>query len=97
MNHGIRKYLRQYSPNINPEVVIRAGATHMRQAVSTEDLPGVLQAYNHAITQTFYIAAAASAAATLAAFGMGWVNVKKLKTEKAKKTDVSSGSERQTP
>lgn len=81
MNGGLVKYLHQMAPNVNPDIIVNAGATHFRNVVDKADLPSVLLAYNHAITRTFYIAAASASCAAVAASGMGWVSVKKVKAK----------------
>jgi len=49
----LRSALQTDAPNANAEAIIGAGASAVRSVVSEADLPGVLRAYNHAITQTF--------------------------------------------
>lgn len=82
MNDELIKSLHQLTPNVNAKVIVEAGATGFRKVVSNADIPDAVLAYNQALTQTFYIAIGASSAAAVAAFGMGWVNVKKLAMEK---------------
>jgi hypothetical protein len=45
--------LREFSPLLNAQDIINAGATGVRPVVSEEDLPGVLLAFNQALTETF--------------------------------------------
>jgi hypothetical protein len=45
--------LLKYAPGVNPKLVVHSGATTLRTIVSAAELPGVLQAYNTAITNTF--------------------------------------------
>lgn len=75
--------LAHFAPNVSAETIIDAGARSVRDVVSTEELPGVLRAYNQAIQHVFYLAAAASVAAFASSWGMG------LKNIKANKKDVS--------
>lgn len=91
MTEGIFKYIHQLAPDVDPQTVIDAGATHFRDVVGKDDLTNVLLAYNHAITQTFNIAAASAAVAALAACGMGWINIKKVKAQRAAKTVTATG------
>ncbi|KAJ5542991.1 hypothetical protein N7535_005415 [Penicillium sp. DV-2018c] len=58
------------------EDVLRAGSAGARSAVSDDHLPGVLDAYNHAITSTFYVATSVAAVAFLLALGIRWGSVK---------------------
>lgn len=87
MNNGLLKYLHQFAPNIDAQ-------TRVRDIVSEADLPNVVLAYNAAITRTFCIAAVTCRAAVIAAFGMGWVNIKKSKLEKAQESASQSEDER---
>ncbi|KAL1985774.1 hypothetical protein VTN96DRAFT_7396 [Rasamsonia emersonii] len=68
--------LHQYLPHVPPESIIRAGATNARSAVPASDLPGLILAYNQAITQTWYLSAGGSTLAALTSLGMGWRNIK---------------------
>jgi hypothetical protein len=89
--------LQEFSPLLNAQDLINAGTTGVRLAVSEEDLPGVLLAFNQALTQTFvseprmdvlqkltrqYLAAGTSAIAFFTSWGLGWRSVKKKKTLK---------------
>jgi hypothetical protein len=73
----LRHYLQVYAPEINPQIVIAAGATGIQEAVPSASLPGVLLAYSKSFDRVMYLAIGASGAALLAAFGMGWVSIKK--------------------
>jgi hypothetical protein len=73
----LRHYLAIYAPEINPQVVIAAGATRIREAVPSASLPGVLLAYSKSFDRVMYLGIGAAGGALLAAFGMGWVNIKK--------------------
>lgn len=44
--------------------------------VSAEHIPGVLDAYNYAITRTFYVATSVAAVAFLLSLGIRWRSVK---------------------
>lgn len=56
--------------------IINAGSAAVREVVTAQQLPGVLNAYNTRITSAFYVATAACACAFLAAFGLEWRSVK---------------------
>lgn len=68
------------APNVNPQLVIGAGATGIRDVVSVEDLPGVLTAYAKSVDRVFYMCAALGVLCTLCAFGTGWKDIRKKKT-----------------
>lgn len=82
---SLKKALPIYAPNVSTETVIKAGATYVRTVVPKADLPGVLEAYNEAVSHTFYLAAAATVMLFFLAWGMGW-----KKVSKPKKKQVSS-------
>lgn len=50
---SLKSALRKYAPGVNAELVSELGAVGVRGAVGTEQLPGVLKAYNEAVTYTF--------------------------------------------
>lgn len=70
------KQIPKYAPNINPEIIIAAGATHIREVTPPASLPGVLTAYNIAITDAFVLAIAAGGIAFLLSFLFEWKSVK---------------------
>jgi hypothetical protein len=80
--NGLVSNLATSAPGVNPQTVITAGASGVRAAVSRAQLPGVLYAYNKAINETFYLAAGASVAIFVFAWGMGWKSIKKPKVVK---------------
>jgi len=91
-SHGLDSGLQEYAPNVNPEVVISAGATAVRGVVSAADLPGVLQAYMVGIVHVFYLSTGLAGAVFLISWGMGWKSVKK-----DKKIEASTVTETATP
>ncbi|KAK1145826.1 hypothetical protein N8T08_003772 [Aspergillus melleus] len=80
-SNQLRSGLVSLAPNVDSEKVIAAGATMLREAVDKADLPGVLQAYNDAITQTFYISVATAAIAFFVALPVQWISVKGRRME----------------
>ena len=56
--------------------ILRAGSAEARSVVSGAQLPGVLDAYNYAITSTFYVATSVAAVAFLLSLGIRWRSVK---------------------
>ncbi|KAG0645299.1 Efflux pump mlcE [Hyphodiscus hymeniophilus] len=69
--------LKRYAPEVNADLIMNVGAAGVRKALTSQQLPGVLEAYNHAITNTFYLGCAASGAAFLASWGMGFAKCKR--------------------
>lgn len=75
---GLLAALPKYAPNVDPRVVIQAGATGFRKVVPEHDIPGVLLAYSEGIRQVFYLVSAGVAMAFVFGLGMGWKNVRKV-------------------
>ncbi|KAE8350912.1 major facilitator superfamily domain-containing protein [Aspergillus coremiiformis] len=72
----LRRNILAKAPGVDIVKVVGAGATMLRQAVSKDMLPAVLEAYNDAVTQTFYAALAIGAIALAAALPIQWLSVK---------------------
>ena len=70
------EYLAEYAPTLDSAKIIRTGATSVQSVVSKADLPGLLLAYNDAITQTFTVCAAVAALSVLGAVIVEWKSVK---------------------
>ncbi|KAJ5586969.1 uncharacterized protein N7459_002734 [Penicillium hispanicum] len=76
---GLKSLIPQDAPSVDPQVIISAGATGVRNAVSSGALPGVMKAYTGSIDHVFYMAASLGVVCTAFAFGMGWKDVRKKK------------------
>ena len=76
--------LAESVPNIPSSLVLATGAVSLRDAVAQID-PGsigrVLDAYNGALTQTYYVSLAMAALSIVGALGMEWRSVKGKKVE----------------
>lgn len=68
-------------PNIDPQVVLRMGATNLKNTVSGANLLAVLEAYNQALTQAFYVSVAMAVLSIIGALGTRWVSIKGKKVE----------------
>jgi hypothetical protein len=68
------------APGVNPGTILATGATAIRQIVSADLLPGVLLAYNEALTQAFYVSVAMASLSIIGALGMEWKSVKGKQT-----------------
>lgn len=64
--------LHKYVPNVDPAMVLDAGATGYTKAVPADQLPRVRLAYNEALTKAFFLPTATAAVATLLSFGFSW-------------------------
>lgn len=52
-SNSLSSSLAKYAPGISVTLVSEVGGTGLRSAVSGSQLPGVLEAYNHAIINVF--------------------------------------------
>lgn len=72
---SLTKNIASYVPGVSPEEAIAAGGSASAVRALAPEGPlrdGLLKAYSDAFTNVFFLLAAASAAAFLSAFGMGW-------------------------
>jgi hypothetical protein len=67
--------------SMNPATILQTGATALTKTFPADILPAILEAYNHAITTSFYAAVATAIVAFLGGLGMEWVSVKGKKIE----------------
>lgn len=74
---GLKDLIPIDAPNVNPQTIISAGATGIHDAVSSQNLAGVLKAYAKSIDHVFYMCAALGVLCTLFAFNMGWKDIRK--------------------
>lgn len=51
--NGLRKALGEYAPNVDPNLVINAGAVTAFEKLPPADVGNVILAYNKALTATF--------------------------------------------
>jgi hypothetical protein len=70
-------------PDINPELVISAGATSFRNVIPSQYIAGVQIAYNEAIVNTFYVAVAMASLSIFGSALLEWKSVKGKKIEMA--------------
>ena len=68
--------LAKNAPQVDAAALMQLGTSAVRGAVTQEELPGVLAAYNNAITSTFYVAAAVSSCGFFFALLIEWRSVK---------------------
>lgn len=67
--------------SISPAVVVKTGATDIRHVVNASDLPGVLVAYNGALTKTFTVALAMACFSIIGGLCIEWKNIKPQKKQ----------------
>ncbi len=75
-SNGLKANLPKTAPDVNPSVVINAGAAYLRKAVTKAQLPGVLLAYMDGLRQAFVISIACGCIAVICACFVEWKSVK---------------------
>lgn len=70
------KEIPKRAPGVNPQIILHAGATHIRDVVTSAQLPGVLEAYNIAVTNAYILAIACAGIAFLCSLLFEWRSVK---------------------
>lgn len=70
-------------PTLDPSIILKTGATSLRNAVGSGSLEDVLFAYNDALTHTYYVSVAMASLSIVGALGMEWKSVKDTKMEAA--------------
>ncbi|OJJ43128.1 hypothetical protein ASPZODRAFT_154846 [Penicilliopsis zonata CBS 506.65] len=77
------KNIHADAPSVNTAAIIAAGATDLRQTVAASVLPAVLDAYNSAVTETFYVGVAMGALSLVGPIFLEWRSVRGTKLEVA--------------
>jgi hypothetical protein len=77
------KNLQHAVPDVNPSLVLTVGATELKNQIEARFLPGVIVAYNLALTQTFYVSAATGAMSIVGAVFVQWKSMKGKNIEMA--------------
>lgn len=75
--------LAQYAPTLDPKVVLSIGATSLQSTLDKAQLPGVIMAYNEALTKAFLVAAIMAASTIIGSVVIEWKSVKGKKIEMA--------------
>ncbi|EGP85536.1 unnamed protein product [Zymoseptoria tritici ST99CH_3D7] len=75
------KNLRSIVPDLDPRIVLEAGATTLVKSVPGESLMGVRLAYNDSIMSAFLVATAMATISVLGAVAFEWKSVKGKKIE----------------
>ena len=66
-------------PAVDPDIILHVGATSLKKAIPPQVLPMVQEAYNTALTETWYIAVAMVCLGTIGAVFVEWKSVKGMK------------------
>jgi len=78
-NNRLIAQLPIYAPGVNPAIILHVGATSLKDQVPARFLAGVQEAYNIAVTQTWYIAVAMACLTGIGAIFVEWKSVKGMK------------------
>lgn len=73
--------LQAVVPDLNPAIVLATGATELKSVIGKQYLSGVLQAYNDALTNSFYVAVAMATLSIVGSLLVEWKSVKGKKIE----------------
>jgi hypothetical protein len=68
--------LREYVPDLDPQIVLDAGATSIQQTIGKEYLAGVILAYNDAATRAFLAGTIMASLTIVRALAIEWKSVK---------------------
>ena len=77
--NSLKTLIPQYAPNVDPQIVIDAGASGFRKVVSATNLADVLVAYAKSVNRVFYMTASLASVCFVFAWGMGWKDIRKKK------------------
>lgn len=83
-NNRLAANLVRQVPTIDPTIVINTGATELSKVITATNpsaLPLILEAYNNALDQTYYVSVAMASLAIFGAAGLEWKSVKGKKLE----------------
>ncbi|KAK8076199.1 major facilitator superfamily domain-containing protein [Apiospora phragmitis] len=78
---SLQSQIIQHAPQVDPAIIVGAGATGFRSLVLPADLPAVLIAYANSLDHVLYLAAALAAACGVFLWGMGWHDLRKRKAD----------------
>jgi EmrB/QacA subfamily drug resistance transporter len=73
--------LKAAVPDLDPAIVLRTGATELKTAIGEQYRDGVLKAYNDALTNSYYVAAALATLSIVGSLAVEWKSVKGKKIE----------------
>lgn len=77
----LTKNLRTIVPDLDAQIVLRTGATEIKNQIEHRFLPGVLSAYNLALVQTYYVSVACASISIIGAAFVQWKSMKGKKIE----------------
>lgn len=79
--NGLRKELQKHSDEIgvNPDTILGIGLSSIRSVVSGDKLTAALKCYTTAISHVMYLGIGVSVATFAFGWGLGWVDIRKVK------------------
>lgn len=79
--NGLHKELQKHIHEIgvNPDIILSTGLTSIRSLVSGDRLTAALKCYTTAISHVMYLGIGVSAATFAFGWGLGWVDIRKVK------------------
>ncbi|KEF52622.1 uncharacterized protein A1O9_11465 [Exophiala aquamarina CBS 119918] len=75
-NNRLITEIPKQAPGVNPAIILHVGATSLASNIPANQLEGVKQAYNTALTSTFYIAVAMACLMVFSALSVQWKSLK---------------------
>ena len=81
--NNLVKNLVKAIPDLNPQVVVNAGATNLKNAIDAASIPQVLIAYNAALVKTYQVSLVLACLSILGAVAIEWRSVKGKNIEAA--------------
>jgi hypothetical protein len=93
--NGLIRGTHKFAPNLDPTLLLRAGATEIRSVLEKngllDELPGALKAYMQGLTDSYRVAVACTAAGTVAALFFEWKSVKDDEVRRKKEAGAELG------
>lgn len=77
-------------PGVPAGIVVASGATGIRDHFTAKQLPLVLQAYNKAIVQTFYVGVIMASISVFGPAFMEWLSIKKHAEKQDERRDLTT-------
>jgi hypothetical protein len=68
--------IRHDVPSVDPGIVLRAGATSLKDAVAPAVVDAVIFVYNQALVSAFYVATAAACLSVVGTLAIEWKSIK---------------------
>lgn len=75
-NHSLVAHIKEHAPTVDAQTVVSAGATAFRKTVKPDQIVGIIEAYNLALNDVFFLSTGAAVGTFIFALGMGWVDIR---------------------